>query len=538
VTNFELNTVEQYLVDILKDGKEILFGDDLKERIVKLFNKSDAASRKAIERAAEKKIIQSSKPVSFGRGTFAYCAIGKQITFDELLSITRIKKPPMHRLLSALKKSNGIISYYEGLKITGSPIVITSSKTTSLNSVIEDLNLFKLVVIKTDKNKVKYIVSNSIEELLVDGLMARHYSSMIVDSIFLYDVIGSLKKLNLIDNKRVIYRNRKSPSLGGRHNNFVWDSFAYTKTTGINTFHPLGRGVYDQMALVVMDVVISRTYESFDLDGFLSRIQVLKNNTKKGRKILPIIVYKEIGDETLNRARSFGLITYSMSIFFGSSITEIIDNISVIKMNEYGTQGLTIDPVKVISDSLEIINRTGNQINLQNVIGDFFQSLMFQLFNHIYPNCNIIQTEKLPAMDAADGENKHYEYDFIILSNYRKEVIIVEVKGFNSKSIIRKGDYKTENTLQWFFGKTFPSAKKHYETGYTKNYQIKSCFITSAQYDTEGQSFLQALNLGKQKPYDLNVGYDGKGLLQLVAANGLSILKTTLERYFIIQKNK
>ncbi len=139
------------------------------------------------------------------------------------------------------------------------------------------------------------------------------------------------------------------------------------------------------MALVVLDVVVSRTYESFDLDGFINRIQILKNNTKKERRILPVIVYKEIGQETLNSARSFGLVTYSMSTFFGSSIFEIINNFLVVKQNEYLADGAVVDPVQVINESLETITRTGNEINLQNVIGDFFQSLMFQLFSHIYP---------------------------------------------------------------------------------------------------------------------------------------------------------
>lgn len=538
MTKTDLNDVEQYLVDLLADGNKILFGDELKDDLVKHFRKSDAAARKAVERAADKGLIQSSAPVSFGRKTLAYYAIGKKLSYDDLLGITREKKPPMHRLLAAIKKNSGILSYYESLKISGSPIITTTSKITALDDLIADLKFFELVTIRKDKNNVKYLVDNTIEEVMIENVMARHYSLMIVDSIFLYDVINSLKKLNLIDNDKVIYRSRKSPSLGGRHNNFVWDAFAYTKTTGINTFHSLGKGVYKQMALVVLDVVVGRNYEAFDLDGFISRIRVLKNNTKTERKILPVIVYKDIGKETLNRARAFGVITYSMSTFFGSSIFEIINNISAVKENEYMLQGLVIDPVQVISESLETINRTGNEINLQNVIGDFFQSLMFQLFNHLYPGCSILQASKLPAMDVDTNEKKDYEYDFTIISPSRKEVIIIEVKGYNSKSIIRKGDYDTPNTLQWFFGRTFPSAKKHYAVGYTKNYQIKSAFVTTAKYDAEGQAFLTSMDAGKQKPFDMDVGYDGTKLLQFISSQGLDLLKSTLERYFIKKNTK
>lgn len=153
MTKIELNSAEQYLVKLLSGGNKIIFGDNLKDDLVKHFQKSNAATRKAIERAVEKGLIQSSSPVSFGGGTFAYYEIGKKITFDELLGITRDKKPPMHRILLALKKNSGILSYYKGLKISSSPIVSITTKVTSLDSIIEDLKFYNLVCL-TLRNEV------------------------------------------------------------------------------------------------------------------------------------------------------------------------------------------------------------------------------------------------------------------------------------------------------------------------------------------------------------------------------------------------
>lgn len=66
-----------------------------------------------------------------------------------------------------------------------------------------------------------------------------------------------------------------------------------------------------------------------------------------------------------------------------------------------------------------------------------------------------------------------------------------------------------------------------------KHLFVKSTIVTSANFDAEGKAFLTNMSAGKQKPFDMDVGYDGKKLLQFVAAQGLDLLKTTLERYFI-----
>lgn len=144
-----------------------------------------------------------------------------------------------------------------------------------MDTIIAEINHFKLISIHQDKNNVKYLVANYLDQPVIESALAKHFAAMVIDSIFIYDILNSLEKLNLIDNENVIYRNRKTPSLGAKHNNFVWDAFAYTQTTGINTTYGAKRQKNSKQALVVLDVVVSRTYEQFDLDGFFGRVQVL-----------------------------------------------------------------------------------------------------------------------------------------------------------------------------------------------------------------------------------------------------------------------
>lgn len=416
---------DEYLTNLFVKHNRIYLGDELKEKLVNNFGKSSVAARKILERFAEKGQIQTSNPISFGRGTFAYYSLQKSITFDDLLGITRGRRPPLFRLLSAIKKSGGILSYYEALKITSAPLVKSKTKTIGLDNLIAELQFFNVITLSSDKNEVKYILANYAEPSIIDSMMARHYSLMLVDACLLYDVLISLSKLNLIDNKYIRYRERKLPSKGQEHNNFVWDAFAYTKTSGINTIYGKKHAGSVKQALVVVDMVISRQYELFDYEGFLDRIKVLLNNTKNERKIIPIVVYREISTEALNKARAYGMLTYSMAAFFGTGIFEIIDNVTAIKLSENVRQNLEKDISQIIADTLEVIEETGNLLNLQNITGDFFQSLMYQLFQHLYPNSSIEQGKKLPAMDDTIGRKKKYEYDLVINSIYNKEVIAV-----------------------------------------------------------------------------------------------------------------
>ncbi|MFB0498701.1 hypothetical protein ABID99_004938 [Mucilaginibacter sp. OAE612] len=524
---------DAYLQALFQKNNRYYFGDELRDKLVKNLKKTNPSARKIIERFVQKGFVQSSNPVSFGKGMFVYYSQFKTVSFDDLIGLARGRRPPIFRLLSAIKKSGGVLSYYEALKITSSQLKPSNSKNPALDDIILEINHFNLVSIHKDKNNVKYLVANYVDQPTIESLLANHFAAMVTDSIFIYDILTSLENLNLIDNENVIYRSRKTPSLGATHNNFVWDAFAYTQTTGINTTYGGKHLKNAKHALVVIDVVLSRSYEIFDLDGFFGRVQVLLNHTRKERKIIPVLVYKEISGEALNRARSLGILTYNMAAFFGTGIYDVINNTATIKISEQTGQSHHIDPVLVISDTLDLIDQTGNKFNLQNLIGDFFQSLMYQLFRQLYPLCNIDQSGKLLAMDDLGEEGRYYEYDLVIWSNNTKEIIVVELKGSMKNYNLPLGDYQTKNTLKWFFARTLLSFKKHHATGYYKQYKIKAAFINSGKFDNEGKAYLTKLNAGSLKPNQIDIAYDGKKLIRLVEQTDMSLLKETLERYYI-----
>lgn len=524
---------DEYLLTLFSKHNRIYLGDELKEKLVANLGKTPAAARKIVERFAAKGLIKTSSPVSFGRKTFAYYAIDKTVTFDDLLGLTRERRPPLFRLLSAIKTCGGILSYYEALKISAAPLVQSKTKTIGLEQLLKELEFFEVISRSADQNEVKYLVANYIEPAKLTALKARHFSLMLVDTCLLYDVLISLSKLNLIDNKYIRYRHRKTPSLGQTHNNFVWDAFSYTRTTGINTRYGKSKESSVKQALVVVDMVVSRRYEQFDYNGFLDRIRVLQNNTKIERKVVPVLVYREISTHALNEARAYGMLTYSIASFFGERIYDILNNITQVKLSENSALTETADPVTLMAEALDAIEDSGNMVNLQNVTGDFFQSLMYQLFHHLYPSSTIEQGKTLPAMDDTEGRKKRYEYDFLIHAMRTNEVIAVELKGTMTNTTITLGNFDKKNTLKWFFERTFPSFTKHFQTPAYQNTKIRAVFVTSGKYDPDGKAYLTSLDNGKTKPKELNVGYDGKQLLALVRHESLGLLAETLTKYFI-----
>lgn len=529
------NNYHSYLIKIFRKTNAYFMGDELRDKLKKEFLVSDVAARKIIQRACEKGVISSSTPLTFGKGAFAYLKAGVNLNLSQYLEIVENRRPPLFRILNQMIRNKGIISYYEALKVASTPLKPSKSKSKLLAELINELHEAGFINLTIDSNNTKYLVLSQIQEPKeVEALVKTHQTKMIVDSMFLYDIINSFKKSNLIDNEEVVYRSRKLPSRGALHDNFVWDCFCYTKTSGINTVYGVSSTENNKQALVVMDVVISGDYSENDLQGFIARINVLLNNTKTHRKILPIIVFSEISPITLNKAQAFGILTYNIGTIYGEKVFDILDSLYKIKLKEVIKQSTdTENPIDLIKATLDNISSTGQESNLQNVKGDLFESLMFQLLSEMYPTSLIEQGRRIPNyMYEKEPEISHYEHDFIITSLGDRERIIVEVKGFKSSSTIALGDYKSKNTVKWFFNRTYCSAKSFFSNDKSYPFPVKACYITTAQFKEDSIDYMNTLNSCKSTKLDLY--YDNVKLLAHLDSNyKLKKIKEVLLKYYI-----
>ncbi len=526
------NKYESYIIEIFKElrfitGKELV-------RLLKLeFSIKDDNARKIIQRTVIEGYLNSSSPLTFGNGQYVYLAPKQLLTKPIVKQICKENRPPLYRLMGALELSNGIISYYEGLKITSAPDEVTSSKINTLNQLIVVLVKLDFIYEKKDKNGVRYIIEKNGEiengGIPEEALMLNHYNKLIVDCMLIPDILRWLRKSNLIDNIFFLYRNKKTPWIGAEQNGLVWDALAYTKTTGINPILGVDATSIDKQTFVPLDIVLNRPYDQVDLDGFYNRVQIVRNSVKNGtRKILPIVIYRNTSELIINSLSKLGFIAFDIASIFGTKIYEVITKVSEIQI---GLEPNEYDVEKTVSSILNTLESAGQDESLKDLKGILFEFLLYPVLKTFYPNAEIIHGKTL-SEQRPDEDKEYYEYDYIIKSSNPKEIIIVELKGYSANAHIPVGDTDTKNTLRWFFRKTLPFARKHFKKELEEGAHFAATFITSAGYYDDGIKFIEKLSKSTLKPKKLDVAYNGQQLLDMLTEHDFKKIKSTIEKFY------
>lgn len=533
----EPNDYYQFLkATLLRKG--FLVSAELVPLLMEAFKVTSENARKILQRAVAKRIVKSSSPITFGKGQFVYFLYEEKLDKENFKEISGKYRPPLFRILDALDNNGGIISFYEAMKVSASPEEKTSSKVNTLDELIEILVKANLCYLHCDDKSVKYIIYEDrvpedklteARRLVEKELMNQHYSKMVLDSMFIPDILRWLKTINLIDNIKTVYRSKSTPSKGAVHNGLVWDAFAYTKTTGINSTVGAKADTLEKQTLVVLDVLINREYLQSDVDGFLNRIQININSVKSGvRKVMPVVVYKEMSDRCLNTLSRLGFLCFNLGSIFGTRIYEVIERLNVLQLKQFVVTEERIEDT--IAKILSTIRTTGQEDKLNDIKGVLFEFLLYPFLKAFYTDAEITQGRvlKLKEKDSKEG----YEYDYIIRSAHPKEIVIVELKGYSSSAFIPLGDSNTKNTLRWFFRRTLPFAQKFFKNEISEGYKLKGCFITSAGFFDNGITFLQEINSGDLKPKKLECYYNGESLSTLLEENNFGKIKSTIEKFY------
>ncbi|MFE3872141.1 hypothetical protein ACFX5F_13005 [Flavobacterium sp. ZS1P70] len=505
----------KYLAELL-EVKLFESAMDIHINLINKFSVTPANARKIVSRAVAQKVIKSSEPYTFGKGQYVYIRNGYDFGKDGVKDISKKSRPPIYRLLQLMDQNDGIVSYFEGLKITAAPLEESSTKVVSLDDIITLLMKLDIVYKVKDQNGVVYIIYKLFKEKRStpdeEMLMANHFVNMVTDCTVLPDIIRWLGNSNLIDNKNVVYRNKKTPHIGAKHNNLMWDAFAYTRATGINTVLGAQADTIDKQTLVVLDVVLASDYSPIHLDAFLARIQINRKSVmEESRKILPVLIYKTCSSQTLNTIKKNGIIAFDISAIFGAKIYEVLNGMR--ELSSFLNVGHNVD--ETIGEILKSIKDAGQEDALKELRGTLFEFLMYPLLKTIYPNASIERGKTLTMLDK-EGNKENYEYDYIIESSNPPEIIFVELKGYNSGATINLGDSNKHSTLRWFFRRTLPFAEKYYKETIERGKEAKAVFITSANFFEDGKEFIVKMNNGKYKSIELETGYERQGLLDLL----------------------
>lgn len=524
-----MSKYDKYLSELFNNENIYKTGKELNQILQEKFQITSSNARKVISRAWSQGIIQSSHPITFGNGQYVYFKNKTSLSINVIKEIAKKNRPPVYHLLNLLESNEGIISYYEGLKITASPLRKEKEKSNTLNEIIYMLEYLGVVETKADSG-ITYIFLSSVRNNVIP-LMYQHKNNMIMDCFFIPDIRNWLIKHNFIDNKYIVYRNQTSPSKGAEHNNYIWDAFAYTNTTGYNTI--LGNSVErdEKRTLVVLDIVIHRSYMSCDVQGFLRRVQAVRSSATTERKILPIVVYQEISSHAYSQLKSLGFIMLNLGSIYGENIYPIIHKIKEIKSSILNDWGTSEEIVENVDATLSEIEKSGQSINLGNMKGDLFEVLMYPLIKIMHPNASI-ELGKVLKRKEDDGTHREYEYDAIVRDFQNEEIIVYEFKGRNSKIEIPLKPHDKPNTVKWFFNTTLPFAREELQK--QNSFPVKGCYITTARFSADALKVLNTINTHKNvKPETHDVFYDGEKLLQLLEEKREKHIIEVLNKYYI-----
>lgn len=514
-------------LDELMHEHLFLAAKDVNERIAAKFSVTSDNARKIVSRAVAKRVINSSKPSTFGNGQFIYYCNTYMLDLTAVMKITEKARPPIYRLIMLLKLNNGIISYYEGLKITASPSENTSSKINSLDDILKLLSRLDFVYEKRDQNNNRYILQKDFSKILDKAdekiKINLHNQKMMTECSLMPDILSWLVNANIIDNTFFLYRSKTNPGIGIIHNYLYWDACAYTKTTGINAILGAKADSKEKQTLVVLDVLLASEYTFVHLNAFLARIQINMNSVRdEKRKTLPVIIYRECSREVFFTMRKNGIMSFNISAIFGSKIYEIIRKTSqlpVMLKND-----LNLD--QSVESILEAIKSSGQEGALKDLRGTLFEYLMFGYLSSLYPNAGIEQN-----MILKKGDRKH-EFDYIITSTHPPELVFVELKGLREGTFVGLGDSKTKATLKWFFNKSMGLAKEFYKDKNPKNLKIKAIFITTGGFWNNTAEFREQMESSSFKSAKSKVIIDRGELLELLEKDGFSNEVKTIERYY------
>ncbi|MBJ6360923.1 hypothetical protein ACFOQM_06365 [Paenibacillus sp. GCM10012307] len=505
-----------------------LTAQELNQKLSERFHITSANCRKIVQRMTASGKINSTSPITFGNNQYVYFT--RPLNKSAIKHITKKHRPSLYRLIVTLESSLGVLSYYEALKVTSSPLDREKTKMDHLDRIIQDLLHLGFIMELQTYNSVTYII-DKLHGVNWPSVVKSHESKMKLDCMFIRDVLLWLKKHNLINREEVVYRSKDELSKGAQHNNFVWDAFSYSSATGITNDREDIKNT-----LVVLDIQLSRPYSQHDLDGFYNRVQgVICSSLSRKRKVMPIIIINDITDTGVqNRIRKLGFLSFHLGTIYGERIYEILKGLD--KINDFFRfQSHPAEVISEVTNILENLRESGQETNLQNLKGDLFEVLMYSVFRRIIGEGYIEQNVILKEKDS-EGKVEYYEYDLIIQKGAPRERIVFELKGYKGSSEIKLGDQNSKNTVRWFFRRTLQFAKRYYnDTDKTNQHPLKACYITTARFSDDALEALTKLNESNLKPAMLDVYYDGQKLRSLMKEREYTHELDILEKYYLEQ---
>lgn len=185
-------------------------------------------------------------------------------------------------------------------------------------------------------------------------------------------------------------------------------------------------------------------------------------------------------------------------------------------------QECKLNPLKEIDIRNSLLGDTRKypKDNIGNLKGKLFEMIVERIFLEFFNKDSVESNKQLGK----------YEYDLIIHDFKTETFIIVEAKGYKASKTIELGDYKTKNTIKWFFNKTYPEAVKKLQEKYPKS-KFHPCFVTSANLSSKAIEFLEKFHK-KETLKTLKRYYFKDTFLNLINQCGLTKIKKEIKQTY------
>lgn len=511
---------EEFIANFLDaNEKKAYLGSELKTILKNRYSElTDNNCRRIIKKAVDTNRINSSFPLVFEKNQYAYYS--KKSNYDYRLFAEVIKKykSALHRVIYALERNGGILTFQEVQKISGATSQETAHSV-SFDSILKDLKVLNIVN-EQEVDGIKFVIQNKSKSVCDD--IHTYIQKLENKTLVLKLILNWLVRTNLIDSKQLCYVGEKNKYRGIERNGEVWDAWGFSNTVGI------GKSERAFQTMVLVDCLEQNEYQEYDFQGFKQRIdRVIFSTKNQHRKVLPIVIANKFSPAARNLIKENCYLSYSISAILGEN--------AVMTVSEFNAYAKEIeDKIKrkerdiqyQIKESLNTINSTGNRINYGNLVGKLFEYLMFPVLQEIYGK-NAIITHSYKGKVSG----KEFECDYLIET--KDENIIVELKGYKRDNVILKGEFNSKtgkyakNSILWFLDHNFKLCSE--VLGRRK--MNKFCYITTADIAADAKTVL--ISKKKNKPLKLACYYTYDTLIELLNQYNLKEEKEIIQQFFV-----
>lgn len=513
-------THEIYIQNYLNEHKnESFISTELRDILLQQYPTLTTNNcRKIIHNALSHNMISSSSPITFSNNQYAYFSTESPLGYEVLSNSIKKYKQALHRVIFALERHRGIITYLDALKISGATLAATSHSI-SFESIIKELKLLQIADIHTIHN-TKYIAQKKkgIDSSEIENL----HNDLKNTNLLLFLSLNWLIHSNLIDSKQLCYMGESNDYNGIERNNELWDAFGFSNVSGLRS------GNKEFQTIVLIDFSPHHTYEEYDFIGFKERIdRTVFSTTGEHRKVLPIIFSYSISPSASSLLKRNGYLYFNISSLLGENALNVARNFTQnITSIEQKISSQNPDFDEEISNSLKDIRESGNEINYGNLKGKLFEYLMYPVIHKIY-GANSIITHNYSG--SINGQK--FECDYLVESN--DENIIIELKGYKKGDLILKGSYDQEtqkytpNSISWFLNQTFNLCTQ--KLGNRRPNRL--CYITTADLEDSAKTVL--ISRKKNKPTKLECFYNHDTLIELLKTYDMKNEIKVIEQFYV-----